>query len=44
LKKIKRFEWDAGNISHIARHNVRPGEVEEVFWDKILPITKPGRV
>lgn len=31
--EIKRFEWDAGNINHIARHNVKQDEVEEVFWD-----------
>jgi uncharacterized DUF497 family protein len=26
-----RFDWDAGNVSHIARHNVTPEEVENVF-------------
>ena len=29
--KISRFEWDGGNTGHIARHNVEPGEAEEVF-------------
>jgi uncharacterized DUF497 family protein len=24
-----RFEWDAANIEHIARHDVRPEEVEQ---------------
>lgn len=27
------FEWDENNIEHIARHNVIPEEVEEVFLD-----------
>lgn len=31
--EIKRFEWDVGNINHIARHNVKPDEAEKVFWD-----------
>ncbi len=25
------FEWDAANIAHIARHDVTPEEVEQVF-------------
>jgi uncharacterized DUF497 family protein len=25
------FEWNEENIAHIARHGVRPSEVEEVF-------------
>jgi uncharacterized DUF497 family protein len=25
------FDWDEANRSHIARHHVTPGEVEEVF-------------
>lgn len=29
--RISRFEWDEGNIYHIARHNVEPDEAEEVF-------------
>jgi uncharacterized DUF497 family protein len=27
---IKKLTWDAKNISHIARHQVTPAEVEEV--------------
>ena len=27
---IQNLIWDAWNISHIARHNVKPEEVEEV--------------
>ncbi|KUK36975.1 MAG: Uncharacterized protein XD66_0321 [Thermacetogenium phaeum] len=29
--RISRFEWDEGNIGHIARHNIEPDEAEEVF-------------
>ncbi len=25
------FNWDAGNISHIARHNVSPNEAEDAI-------------
>ena len=25
------FEWDDENISHLARHRIEPGEVEEIF-------------
>ena len=28
-----RFEWDDGNIDHIARHNYTPEEAEEVFGE-----------
>jgi len=28
---ISGFEWDDGNIPHIARHEFTPDEVEEVF-------------
>jgi uncharacterized protein len=28
------FEWDDGNVGHIAHHNVTPGEAEEVFESK----------
>lgn len=28
---ISRFEWDDDNILHIARHEFKPDEVEEVF-------------
>ncbi|MBU0505455.1 MAG: BrnT family toxin [bacterium] len=33
--KIKRFDWNQGNIDHIARHQVEPDEAEEVFVGKI---------
>jgi hypothetical protein len=29
----QRFEWDAGNILHLARHNVVPGEAEQAILD-----------
>jgi uncharacterized DUF497 family protein len=25
------FEWDSGNVSHLARHRIQPGEIEEFF-------------
>jgi uncharacterized DUF497 family protein len=25
------FDWDEANVAHIARHNITPEEVEEVF-------------
>lgn len=28
---VSRFEWDDGNVLHIARHEFTPDEVEEVF-------------
>lgn len=28
---ISGFEWDDGNVLHIARHEFTPDEVEEVF-------------
>lgn len=39
--KISRFEWDARNIGHIARHKVMPWEAENVF--KNGPIFRRGR-
>jgi hypothetical protein len=26
-----RFDWDEANVEHIARHNVTPQEVEQMF-------------
>lgn len=28
------FDWDSGNIEHIARHNLTPKEVEEALSDR----------
>jgi uncharacterized DUF497 family protein len=42
--RIGRFEWDADNLIHIARHHVSPDEIEEVFDQKYLLLrTKKGR-
>ena len=30
------FEWDAENVSHIARHNIEPIEAEECFHNDPL--------
>ncbi|KKK39929.1 hypothetical protein WQ57_01260 [Mesobacillus campisalis] len=27
------FDWDRENIGHLARHNITPQEVEEIFSD-----------
>ncbi|HEU5317288.1 MAG TPA: BrnT family toxin [Chloroflexota bacterium] len=27
------FEWDDGNVDHVARHGVSPGEAEEALAD-----------
>ncbi len=35
---IKRLVWDEWNVAHIARHDVRPSEVEEVC--QISPVFK----
>ena len=41
---IDSFDWDDGNVRHIARHHVDPGEAEEVFeaW-YLLVRTRAGR-
>jgi len=42
--KIADFEWDRANEAHIARHNVTPAEVEEVFLSEyFLRKTRSGR-
>lgn len=30
---MTRYEWDAGNLPHIAAHRVTPAECEEAFTD-----------
>lgn len=32
--RISDFEWDKGNIDHIARHNVEPDEAEQVLSNR----------
>ena len=34
LKGVTGFEWDIGNLTHVAQHNVSPDEAEEVFSDR----------
>ncbi len=42
--RIAVFEWDDGNLSHIARHRVDADEVEEAFLDRQhLYKTREGR-
>ncbi len=42
--RIFDFEWNRANEAHIARHNVTPGEAEEVFLAKhFLRKTHSGR-
>jgi uncharacterized DUF497 family protein len=31
--EITDFQWDEDNVAHIAIHNVRPDEVEEMAFD-----------
>lgn len=31
---FNEFEWDAGNIEHILKHNVVPNEIEEACVNK----------
>ena len=33
--RITLFDWDQGNIDHIAEHGVETGEVEEVFRGRL---------
>jgi len=37
---IKRLVWDEWNIAHIARHNVIPQEVQEVYEGQ--PVERKG--
>lgn len=38
---VKRLIWDAWNVAHIARHQVTPSEVEEVYQQKHF--TRPSK-
>ena len=33
-----KFDWDEGNIAHIARHDVLPSEVEQVFGNGTVDV------
>ena len=39
--RIKDFKWDDENVSHIARHNIDPDEVEEACYQR--PFVLKGR-
>ena len=42
--RIAYFEWDDGNLAHVARHSVDADEVEEAFLGRHHPFrTKEGR-
>lgn len=34
------FDWDAGNIEHIAEHDVEPEEVVEVLYNRPVRVSK----
>ena len=34
--RVTHFDWDDGNVEHIARHNVTPEEAEEVLARKFM--------
>lgn len=39
---IQNLIWDEWNVEHIARHNVKPEEVEEVCGSRKIFISKVG--
>ena len=41
---IQGFFWDEWNVVHIARHNVRPEEVEEIAFDDDPVVRKHEKV
>lgn len=51
---IEQIVWDEWNVAHIARHQVTPGEVEEVVWGeplagetyagRLIGLTRKGRM
>lgn len=42
--KIKRFEWDKGNIDKsYQKHSITPNQSEEIFLDKELKIVRDVR-
>ncbi len=45
MLSIRRLIWDPGNVAHIARHRVIPGEVEEVcYGEPVVQAGKHGRL
>jgi hypothetical protein len=44
MKRISSIKWTEESIEHIARHAVRPGEVEEAcFNEDEAPLIRSGR-
>lgn len=41
--RVRLFDWDDGNIDHIAEHGVEPGEAEEIFQGKLYVRRTAGR-
>jgi hypothetical protein len=38
-----QMKWNSWGISHIARHNVSPEEVEECIFENALFVLKPKK-
>lgn len=38
------FDWDAGNVKHIARHGITPEECEEAYRNGPMVIERTGRI
>jgi uncharacterized DUF497 family protein len=38
MKSGPAFDWDDANVGHLARHRVRPAEVEQVLKGGSLPL------
>jgi uncharacterized protein len=36
------FDWDEANVAHVARHNVTPEEVEQVFSNDPMDLGADG--
>lgn len=36
FSNLEDFEWDAGNLEHIKKHEVKQTECEEIFYNKPL--------
>jgi uncharacterized DUF497 family protein len=44
MRAVSSLKWTDESIEHIARHGIRPNEVEEVcFNEEIAPFIKSGR-
>lgn len=40
MKTGPAFDWDDANVSHIARHRIKPAEAEQVIKGASLPIRR----